>query len=191
MKRRCYLASVALASVSLSGCSTLGEEISVPFPREERGSDVVRFVHEHDGEPVARVSFIDRPSAPSTRRLRVTIAQPAETMIQRAELQFTAESALDESQIRKEPADEDIPLFVRSLPSDGSNEAEISRRDGSTLIDGRDHGRGTVSYEVLADFSTADGGVGPVTVGYEIELAERERLNDTFLALHRTTLPSE
>ena len=191
MKRRSYLAAATLASVSLSGCSMLGEEIYVPSPSEERGSDVIRFTHEHDGKPVARVSFATLPSAPSTRRIQTTVSQPAETTIERAEFQFTAQPASDDSQIRTEPADDDLPVFVQPLRGHRSDRTEIYRTDGSTGIDGRDHGLGTVSYELLADFSTVNGGVGSITVGYEIDLAERGRLTDTFTVLHRTTLSFE
>lgn len=191
MNRRSYLAAVTLASVSLSGCSTLSEEINVPWPSEERGSDVVRFTHEHDGKPVAQVSFATQSSAPSTRRIQTTVSQPAETTIERAEFRFNAQPEPDDSQFRTEPADKDLPVFVRPLCGHRSGRTEIYRTDGSTGIDGRDHGRGTVSYELLADFSTVDGGVGSITVGYEIDLAERGRLTDTFTALHRTTLSFE
>ena len=152
---------------------------------------MIRFTHEHDGKPVARVSFATLPSAPSTRRIQTTVSQPAETTIERAEFQFTAQPASDDSQIRTEPADDDLPVFVQPLRGHRSDRTEIYRTDGSTGIDGRDHGLGTVSYELLADFSTVNGGVGSITVGYEIDLAERGRLTDTFTVLHRTTLSFE
>ncbi|GAB6878529.1 hypothetical protein JCM17823_08030 [Halorubrum gandharaense] len=182
MKRRRYLATTAaLASVSLSGCSMLGDELDLVSPSVDRGSELVQLTHEYDGDPVAHVSFADRPSAASTRRLRTTIAQPANTTIARTRFQF-----------RPAPADGDSDsLFVRPLRARRSDEIETFREDGWTVIEGREHGQGTVSYELLADFSTAGAEVEPFTVEYEVELAEQGRFGDTLIARYRTTLAFE
>ena len=167
-----------------------GEEILVRSSSEERSSEVIRSTHEHESKSVAQVSFTNRQSSPSTLRLRTTISQPAATTIERSEFRFETKARI-ESPFGMESVDKDLPLFVRPLDSHRSDEIEISKKDESTAIVGRDLGHETVSYELLADFSSVDSEMGSVTVGYEIKLAERDRLHDTFVAIQRTTLAFE
>ncbi|SDR42637.1 hypothetical protein [Natronobacterium texcoconense] len=182
MNRRQYLATTAVvASVSLSGCSALEEEVSLRNPTEDRDSTWTQFTHEYRDEELVRVSFRERSNTSSTYQLQTTISQPTETSIERTRFRFRPES-------------EDLgpdSMFVQPLRTHLYDEFDTYREDGWIVVEALDHGEGTVSYQVLAHQTIGDDEPGPLEVDYEIVFSDDDFFETTYTARDRTTVQFE
>ena len=205
MNRRRYLATAAGTvglGTSLSGCTAFGGETVLEAPVERRDGRSIRFVYEHEGEDLVRISVnrdpdtpwkaVNRqPTAPGVHRLRILIEQPADTTVGAYRVRFDTEST-----------DGPAANVYLHPPLAGETTAFDTYRDaGWTVVEAEydDGRRVTTGFEVLvyADVDADAEGEGengtgdgtfPVLVDHELTLSDAGYLGESFVAADRTTI---